>query len=118
LAEKLIPRLLGKTTLETKPDVVERARSLIQSNSSQGIAKACYGLAGRRDSSSLLDQIHLPTLIVAGSEDAIVPRVQSDTMHQRIRSSQLTEVYKSGHLINLEQPGKFQDAVLGFVMSL
>src|SRR5437879_1198897 len=76
LAEKLLPRLLGKTTLETKPAVVERARSLIQSNSPPGIAKACYGLACRRDSSSLLDQLRLPTLIVLGSEDAIVPKVQ------------------------------------------
>ena len=118
LAGKLIPRLLGKTTLETKPDVVERVRSLIQSNSPQGIAKACYGLACRRDSSALLDQIQIPTLVLAGSEDAIVPRAQAESLHQNIPSSRLTSVDESGHLINLEQPGKFQDAVLSFLMGL
>jgi len=118
LAEKLIPRLLGKTTLETKPDVVERVRSSIQSNSPQGIAKACYGLAWRRDSSALLDQIQVPTLVLAGSEDVIVPRVQADIMHQRISSSQFSVIYESGHLINLEQLVKFQDAVLSFLVGL
>ena len=118
LAGKLIPRLLGKTTLETKPGVVERVRSLIQSNSPQGIAKACYGLACRRDSSALLDQIQIPTLVLAGSEDAIVPRAQAESLHQNIPSSRLTSVDESGHLINLEQPGKFQDAVLSFLMGL
>src|SRR2546429_8231765 len=118
LAEKLIARLLGKTTLETKPDVVERVRSSIQSNSPQGIAKACYGLAWRRDSSALLDQIQVPTLVLAGSEDVIVPRVTADTMHQRISSSQFSVIYESGHLINLEQLVKFQDAVLSFLVGL
>jgi pimeloyl-ACP methyl ester carboxylesterase len=118
LAGKLIPRLLGKTTLETKPEVVETVRSLIRSNSPQGIAKACDGLARRRDSSSLLDEIQIPTLVLAGSEDAIVPRVQAETLHQNIPSSRLTLVDESGHLINLEQPGRFQDAVLSFLKGL
>ena len=66
LAERLIPRFLGKTTLASKPKVVEIVRTLIQSNSPEAIAQACYGLAARRDSTSFLPEIDIPTLIVAG----------------------------------------------------
>jgi len=118
LAERLIPRLLGKTTLQKNPDVVRRVRELIESNSSSGIAAACYGLAERRDSSSLLAQIRVPTLIVAGEEDAIIARTQADSMHQGIASSQLAVMNYSGHLVNLEQPGPFQEAVGNFLKNL
>ena len=115
LAERLIPRLLGKTTVQTNPDVVDRVRRLIESNSPAGIAAACYGLASRRDSSSLLSQIQVPTLIVAGEEDAIIARTQADTMSQRIASSHLAVIHHSGHVVNLEQPGSFHEAVAGFL---
>ena len=71
LAERLIPRFLGKTTLATKQPVVEKS-SEVDSN------RACPKLSlklvtvwlrvGIRD--LLLAEIKLPTLIVAGSEDA------------------------------------------------
>jgi 3-oxoadipate enol-lactonase len=115
LAEKLIPKLLGKTTLEARPQVVERVRALIQSNSPAGVAKACHGLASRRDSTPILQQIQIPTLIMTGSEDAIVPRDQADTMRREIATSQLSVIVKSGHLVNLEQPDDFQNTVLNFL---
>jgi pimeloyl-ACP methyl ester carboxylesterase len=115
LADKLIPRLLGKTTLDAKPEVAEKVRGLVRSNSPHGVAAACYGLASRRDSSSLLRQIRVPSLIVAGEEDIIIPRAQADLMHREIASSQLAVITQSGHLINLEQPELFHDVVSGFL---
>ncbi len=115
LAERLIPRLLGKTTLETKPDVIEKVRGLIASNSPEGIAAACYGLGSRRDSSPVLEQIRVPTLIVAGEEDVIIPKAQADTLHQKIALSRLVLINQSGHLVNLEQPGPLHEAVSDFL---
>jgi 3-oxoadipate enol-lactonase len=115
LAERLIPKLLGKTTLGTRPQVVERVCALIQSNSAEGIAKACHGLAWRRDSTPILQQIRIPTLIIAGSEDAIVPRDQAGIMRQEIANSQLSVIERSGHLITLEQPDEFDKAALNFL---
>ncbi|MGH9428052.1 MAG: alpha/beta fold hydrolase [Terriglobia bacterium] len=111
LAERLIPRFLGKTTLATKPAVVETLRRLIESSSPEVVAQACYGLASRRDSRPLLADIKLPTLIVAGSEDAVVPSPQAEIMQSEIRDSSLVVVEQCGHLINLEQP-KILDRVV------
>ena len=43
LAERLIPKSLGKTSLQAKPQVVERLRRLISSNSPDSIANAVWG---------------------------------------------------------------------------
>jgi len=118
LAEKLIPRFLGKTTLANKPEVVETVRALIQSNSPEAIAEACYGLASRRDSTSLLSEIKIPALIVAGSEDALIPSAQAETMHCEIRDSQLVVVERCGHLINLEQPDVLAQVFTSFLKHL
>jgi len=118
LAQRLIPRLLGKTTLATKPDVVETVRGLIQSNSPEAIAQACYGLASRRDSTSFLADIRIPTLVVAGSEDTLIAPAQSETMHRQLQNSQFVDVEHCGHLINLEQPEVLHDVVSGFLTRL
>lgn len=46
----MIPLLLGRTTLESRPSVVGRVRAMIEANSPHGIASAQRGMAERRDS--------------------------------------------------------------------
>ena len=115
LAERLIPRFLGKTTLVTKQPVVESLRRLIESSLPEAVAQACYGLASRRDSRSLLAEIKLPTLIVAGLEDALVPSPQAEIMHSEIQDSSLVVIEQCGHLINLEQPKVLDQVVSNFL---
>jgi len=115
LSVGLIPKLLGATTLQKRPDVVQRAREFIVSNSPEGIANACYGLALRRDSTPLLQKIEVPTLIVAGSEDALIPETRALEMKQQIKTSELDVFAECGHLVNLEQPRMFHESVLRFL---
>jgi pimeloyl-ACP methyl ester carboxylesterase len=118
LADRLIPKFLGKTSLETKPQVVERIRQLISSNSPESIAKACLGLASRRDSTPLLPQISVPTLIVAGGEDTLISREQTEQIHRGVANSRFVVIQECGHMVNLEQPAEFQKAVLQFLQEL
>jgi pimeloyl-ACP methyl ester carboxylesterase len=118
LAEKLIPRFLGKTTLATKPEVARIVHNLIQPNSPEAIAQACYGLAARQDSTPVLSEIRTPTLIVAGSEDVLIPPTQAETMQREIPNSQLVVVEQCGHIINLEQPKRLGSVVISFLNRL
>jgi pimeloyl-ACP methyl ester carboxylesterase len=115
LAERLIPRFLGKTTFTTKPEVADALRTLIRSNAAESIAQACYGLAARRDSTSFLPDIKVPTLIVAGSEDALISSTQAETMRRQIPHSRLLVVEHCGHIINLEQADQLNQIVKSFV---
>ena len=118
LSEQMTPRLLGKTTREIRPDVVETVRRLIIKNSSRGVSKACYGLASRRDSTPILETIRVPVLIVAGAEDPIIPASQLEALKAGIRQSQLVVIPQSGHLVNLEQPQELDRLVQVFLAGL
>ena len=118
LIEKMTPRLLGKTSLESRPQVIERVHQLMTSNPPKGVSKACYGLASRRDSTLILAEVKVPTLIVTGAEDCIIPKSQLEAMKSGIRMSQLVVIQQSGHLVNLEQPEEFNRVVQGYLVTV
>jgi pimeloyl-ACP methyl ester carboxylesterase len=115
VADEMIPKLLGKTTLTTRPDTVARVRSLVLSNPADAIAGAVTALMTRPDSTPLLATIHRPTLILVGAEDALTPPELSETLQRGISGSDLTVIPRAGHLSSIEQPDAFNDALARFL---
>lgn len=114
-AEAMVPKLLGKTALENRPELVDKVRGLILKNTPGGIVAALKGMANRRDSTALLPQIKCPVLILAGEEDALINPEEMKSMTEELPDSRLTVIPKAGHLLNLEQPGEFDKAVINFL---
>ncbi len=104
----MIPGLLGKTTLSEKPEVKDQVAQWIQGTSPEAVALAQRAMAVRRDQTSLLPALRVPTLILAGREDALIPVSESEAMAKVIRLSQLEILEGAGHLLPLEDPGSFQ----------
>jgi pimeloyl-ACP methyl ester carboxylesterase len=115
IADDVIPKLLGATTRAGNPDVVERVRDLILSNSERAIAGAIQALMTRPDSTPILSSIHCPTLVIVGAEDTLTPLALSETLHARIAGSELVVVPGAGHLSNLENPAAFNAALGNFL---
>ena len=115
VAEEMIPKLLGETTRRSRPEVIERVRSLVLSNSSEAIAGSIRALMSRPDSTALLAGVHVPTLILVGAEDTVTPLALSEKMHGAIAGSELTVIPGAGHLTNLEQPDLFNAALARFL---
>lgn len=111
IADQMLPKLLGATTQRDRLDVVTRARSLIVANTRQGVKTAVKAMMERADSTPLLAKVAVPTLIVAGEEDALIPPAEAEAMHKAIPTSRCEMMAFAGHLPNLEQPGPF-DALL------
>jgi 3-oxoadipate enol-lactonase len=118
VAERQITGLLGKTTREKQPELVDRLRSLMGQESVEGIVGAAEAMRDRADSTALLARIDVPTLVVVGEEDAITPVKEARAMHEAIRGSRLEIVPSAGHLSNVERPAAFNAALSDFVGSL
>ncbi len=118
IIEAMIPRLLGETTLRTKPQTAERVKEMIRAAQPEGIAQALFGMAQRDDSTELLSKITCPTLIIVGSEDKLTPPSDAEKMHQSIAFSQLRVINHAGHLANLEEPSVFNQTVRDFLKQL
>jgi 3-oxoadipate enol-lactonase len=65
----------------------------------------------------MLGEINIPTLIVHGLDDQIIPISDSETMHTGIPNSRLEIIPRAGHLLNLEQEQKFNEVVTSFINS-
>jgi 3-oxoadipate enol-lactonase len=117
VVERQLPGLIGKTTREKHPDLVDRVRGMVRTNV-DGITGALDAMRTRPDSSEMLATIDVPTLIVVGEEDAITPVKEARAMHSAIPNSRFEVVPGAGHLSNLERPSAFNTALSDFVGSL
>jgi 3-oxoadipate enol-lactonase len=115
IADVVLPKLVGKTTHEQRPQVVARLRELIVANPPRGIADALAGLAARADSTPLLREIRRPTLVVCGEEDVITPPADAQALHEGIAGSTLEVLPKAGHLASVETPDAFNRVVEAFL---
>ncbi|MGH7738639.1 MAG: alpha/beta fold hydrolase [bacterium] len=115
IVEAMVPGLLGKTTLDRQPDVVSILRQWIQAAPPSGVALAQRVMAGRRDQTDLLPALRIPTLILAGQEDALIAPQESQNMAEKIRDVRLKILGSTGHLLSLENPDQFQAILNDFV---
>lgn len=102
--EGLLPKLLGKTTRQARPDLVEDARKMMQKMSPEDVSLTQRGMAARPDSIETLKTINVPTLIVAADEDTLTPVADAEVMRQHISGSQLQLIAKAGHYAAFERP--------------
>jgi len=102
--EEMLPKLLGKTTQETRADLVAGARAMMSRMTVAGIVAVQRGMAARPDSIPTLKTINVPTLIVAGEEDTATPLPEAELMKKHIPGSRLELVPRAGHYAAFEQP--------------
>ena len=119
LVRAMIPKLLGKTSLSSRQDVVRMVqRKMVSATDSAGVMNALLAMAKRRDNTSYLEKIKCPALILAGKEDNVIPLDEMRLLKEKIKSSKFFIFPKAGHLLNLEEPSRFNKLLSQFVKKL
>ena len=113
--DAMIPKLMGRTTVETRPDLVAGARAMMRLMSAEDISLVQRGMAERPDSVADLKSINVPTLIVIGEEDVLSTVADGELMRQNIAGSQLRVIPKAGHYAPWEQPDLVGSALRQFL---
>src|ERR1022692_3479615 len=104
--ESMLPRLLGKSTRELRPDLVEGARRMMRKMPPEDVALVQRGMAERPDSVPTLQTITVPTLLLTGDEDMLTGVEEAEVMRQNIAGSQLKVISKAGHYSPWERAGE------------
>jgi pimeloyl-ACP methyl ester carboxylesterase len=81
---------------------------------SPALATAMAALTGY-DIRDRLEEIDVPTLVVWGQNDRIVPVAAAHHYHRRIPESELVIFERTGHLPQLERPARFNRLVDEFL---
>ena len=115
-------RLFGANGLRTGPDVAEIARGYASLSNAEGRAafihtvRAVIDPMGQRINAS--DRIYLaskmPTLIVWGCRDRIIPVDHAEPAHEGMPGSRLDLFEESGHFPHLDEPLLFARTLAQF----
>ena len=85
-------------------DVLKKARMEEMSEQSEFIVKLMTATLHRKDYRQQLQKITVPTLIIQGEKDTLLPTYMSDEVHANIKNSSYTILPNVGHTLNLEAP--------------
>jgi pimeloyl-ACP methyl ester carboxylesterase len=119
LVSAMIPGLLGRTSRDTRPQVVALTEEWIRGAAPETVAWYQRAMAQRPDSLADLLTFPGPGLVVYGEEDTVLsPREEQLLMAGALRDSRIVEIAAAGHLSAVEQPGAVAAALADFMGGL
>lgn len=106
-----IRKLLGPNPRKGAYEELVQSIDMIRDDSYRKTLEASVA----QDRDAPIENIRVPTLIVAGDEDKVYPPELARGMAQRIPGAELATMKGAGHLANLEQPEDFNRLLLEFL---
>jgi pimeloyl-ACP methyl ester carboxylesterase len=111
LARERTPALF---TAGADPALLSEAQSIMAEIHPAGYRQAAIALANA-DETALLPRIAVPTLVLCGDQDGVLPLPESETLAREIPGARLVVIPNAGHASNQEQPAAFNAAVRAFL---
>lgn len=111
LAQEVAPRLVAP---DATLDVISRAKlsyGRLRPDSYMKALEACAEFENCLDFSA----IHVPVLVIQGSDDTVVPMEAARELAAAIPNCQFEVIPHAGHLSNLEKPAKFNEILHAFL---
>ncbi len=115
--DAMLPKLFAPGTADSQPEAVENTKQMMLRQSDEGIIAAIRAMAERPNSTPGLEAINVPTLIITGAEDAIIPAPEADGMMSLISGARHVPIEGGGHVAMVERPDAFNDALKTFIAS-
>ena len=100
------------------PDMVEFIRTAMLNNPNRQTPEAFgrqIAACGRHDTRERLAKLTMPTHVIGGEYDILVPIWKSRELAERIPGAKLTVLERAPHGLSLERADEFNAAVLGFI---
>jgi 3-oxoadipate enol-lactonase len=112
LAADMASGLLGEAP---SPDAVARLRTMIEATPYETMVAALRGMRDRADRTALLSTITVPTLVVGGAEDRLMPEADMRALGDAIAGARTVIIPGAGHLPPIEQPEAMASALEEFL---
>jgi 3-oxoadipate enol-lactonase len=117
-AEGFVAGVFTPESLTAKPEAVKAIQSIIERTAPISLCGTTLALAARTDTTSFLPSIVVPSLIMAGERDLLIPPAVSEAMKVKIPNSEMHVIPNAAHLSNVENPTDFNKYLLEFLQNI
>jgi len=118
IARAMVPKMLSATTRQNRPAIAGTIEAMIARQRPDAVAAASLGMGHRPDRTALLQRVRVPSLVIAGGDDALIPRSATTAMAAALPENRLVVVPNAGHLVNIEAPDAFNAVMEAFLATL
>ena len=112
LAESMIDKLL---TPNASSEVRERVLEMFEAIPGETSAADSLAMRDRADSTPMLSSISIPTLVIEGAKEALLPAGSSKGMAEAIPGARLATITDAGHFAPIENPEAVNEAIRSFL---
>lgn len=118
VVKQAMPFCYSQEFIETNPDIIEErvAKQLEYPTPKRGATRQAEAIMGH-DTYELLPKIKLPTLVIAGDNDRLIPVENSRILASRIPGAELAIIKGAGHEFFIEAAEEVNKTVLDFLGS-
>lgn len=87
ISKIILPKIMSPKTYASQPEIVQQVNDIMQSTPVNGIIGDLMGMRARPDSTPMLPQINVPTLLLHGADDQIISLHEVEAMQDAIPDS-------------------------------
>jgi len=114
----MLPKLLSAHSTMKQPQLAARVRAMMESVPPETHARALEGMAGRKDYTAELGSIDVPTMVVRGELDEIIPAADMEYIARTVRGARHEVIALAGHMPNLEASDVFNKTLMQYLKFL
>lgn len=114
VVDAMAPKMIAPSNPD--PAMAAAVRGFMAPSRPDGVCAALLGMADRPDSTGMLKGIAVPTLVITGADDVLIPPGESMAMAAAIPGAQLVVIPAAGHLVAFEQPTAFNRALTAWLV--
>jgi pimeloyl-ACP methyl ester carboxylesterase len=118
VAETFRSLLFAPETMKDNPELVEEVFGWMRGTAPQGAAAGLIAMRERKDYVSTLGSISQPALVIGADHDQAIPVENSRIIAEGLPDAELCILHGGGHMVNMEQPVGFNEAILEFLAGL
>lgn len=104
VTEAMAPKMVAPAS---QARMLDQVQGLMATATPAGVIGALEAMADRPDSRPTLGTIEVPTLVITGAEDVVIPPAESGKIADAIQDAHLETLPGAGHLVAVEQPDEF-----------
>lgn len=110
-----ITNCFGDYFKRNKKDGLEKIIKKSSNFDMVGVKGSLIAMLSRTDTTSVLEKINIPALVICGEQDALTPPDRMKEMQKKIKNAEYVEIRNAGHMSPIENPKDVNSAIKNFL---